>query len=198
MFALRQVFSLTRGSGKPFIAHLVGTASLVVESGCPDNWVIGALLHALHQHRVPFESGLAPEERKVVLADRFGTQVAELVRRYTSFESEGLAAFMGAGAAVDIDVLTLRLAQELKDVCGYALAFHGNTGTDDLGLRGGYPWRRDAKTAEAATVIKPIHRLRLDDLHRSFSHWLDFESTQAALAEMCTGWQNRVSIVITL
>lgn len=28
VFALRQVFSLTRGSGKPFIAHLVGTALL--------------------------------------------------------------------------------------------------------------------------------------------------------------------------
>lgn len=196
MFALRQVFSLTRGSGKTFITHLVGTASLVRESGCPEYWVIGALLHALHQHRVPFESSLAPEERRAVLADRFGTQVAELVRRYTSFESEDLAAFMGAGAAVDIDVLTLRLADKLEDVCGYALALHGNTGTDDLGLRGGYPWRRDTKTAEAATIIKLILRLRLDDLHRSFSHWLDFESTPAALAEMCTGWQNRVSILI--
>jgi (p)ppGpp synthase/HD superfamily hydrolase len=88
---------LARGSGKPFIAHLVGTASLVMESGCPDDWVIGALLHAPYQHRVPFESGLAPEERRTVLADRFGTQVAELVRRYTSFASEGLAAFMGTG-----------------------------------------------------------------------------------------------------
>lgn len=78
----------------------------------------------------------------------------------------------------------------------YALALHGNTGTDDFGLRGGYPWRRDTKTAEAATVIELIHLLRLDDLHPSFSHWLDFESTPAALAEMCTGWQIRASIVI--
>lgn len=132
-----------------------------------------------------------------MLADRFGTEVAELVRRYTSFESVGLAAFMGAGAAVDTDVLTLRLADELEDVCGYALALHGNTGTDDLGLRGGYPWRRDAKTAEAATLYKLIHRLRLDSLHHCFSHWLDFESTPSALAEMGTGWQYGVSIVIT-
>jgi hypothetical protein len=42
-----------------------------MESGCPDYWVIGALLHVLHQHRVPFESDLAPEERRAVLADRF-------------------------------------------------------------------------------------------------------------------------------
>jgi hypothetical protein len=88
------------------------------------------------------------------------------------------------------------LADEIEDVCGYALALHGNTGTDDFGLRGGYPWRRNAKTAEAATLIELIHRLRLDGLHRRFSHWLDFESTPAALAEMCTGWQNRAFIVI--
>ncbi len=131
-----------------------------------------------------------------MLADRFGTQVAELVRRYTSFESEGLAAFMGAGAAVDTDVLTHRLADELEDVCGYALALHGNSGTDDLGLRGGYPWRRDTKTARAATVVRLIHSPRHDGFHRSFSHWLDFEATPAAHAEMCTGWQNKVSIII--
>lgn len=70
--------------------------------------MIGALLLALYQHRVPFESSLALEERRAVLADRFGTQAGELVRRYTSFESEGLAAFMGAGAAVDNDLLTPR------------------------------------------------------------------------------------------
>jgi hypothetical protein len=157
--------------------------------------VIGALLHALLQNRVPFESGLAPEERRVVLADRFGTQAAELVRRYISFESEGLAAFMGSGAVVDIDVPTLRLADELEDVCGYALALHGYTGTDDLGLRGGYPWRRDAKTAEAPTLLELTHRLGLDGMYRGFIHWLDFESTPAALAEMRTGWLSSVSFV---
>jgi len=195
VFALRQVFPLARGSGKPFIAHLVGTASLVMESGCPDDWVIGALLHALYQHRVPFESSLAPGERRVVLADRFGTQVDEIVHRYTSFESEDLVPFMGAGASGDTDVLTLRLADELEDVCGYALALHGNTGSDDFGLRGSYPWRRDAKTAEAPTLLGLTHRLGLDGMHRSFIHWLDFESTPAALAEMRTGWLSSVSFV---
>lgn len=195
VFALRQVFSLARGSGKPFIAHLVGTASLVMESGCPDYWVIGALLHALYQHRVPFERGLAPEERRVVLADRFGTQVDKLVHRYTTFESEELAPFAGAGASAETDVLTLRLADELEDVCGYAFALHGNTGSDDLGLRGGFPWRRDAKTAEAPTLLELTHRLGLDGMHRGFCHWLDFESTPADLAEMRTGWLSSVSIV---
>ncbi|QVL52812.1 MAG: HD domain-containing protein [Cyanobium sp. M30B3] len=196
VFALRQVFSLARGSGKPFIAHLVGTASLVMESGCPDHWVIGALLHAVYQHRVPFEAGLEPEERRVVLADRFGTQVDDLVHRYTSFESADLGAYSGTAALAEADVLTLRLADELEDLCGNALALHGNAGADDIGLRGGYPWRRDAKTTEAPTLLELTRRLSLDGMHRGFSQWLVFESTPAALADMRTGWFSSVSLVI--
>jgi len=195
VFALRQVFTLARGSGKPFIAHLVGTASLVMESGCPDNWVIGALLHAIYQNRIHFEAGLAPEERRSVVSDRFGTQVDELVLRYTSFESADLGAATCTAAPAQADLLTLRLADELEDICGNALALHGNPGADDIGLRGGYPWRRDAKTAEAPTLLDLTHWLGLDGMHRGFSHWLDFESSPAALAEMRTGWHSSVSLV---
>lgn len=194
VFALRQVFSLARGSGKPFIAHLVGTASLVMESGCPDDWVIGALLHALYQRRVPFEGGLAPEERRGVLAARFGARVDDLVHRYTAFESEDLSACVGDGAAGDADVLTLRLADELEDVCGHALALHGNPGADDVGLRGAYPWRRDAKTAETPALLELTGRLGLEGLRRGFRHWLDFSATPEVLADMRTGWLSSVSV----
>jgi hypothetical protein len=197
VFALRQVFPLARGSGKPFIAHLVGTASLVMESGSPDFWVIGALLHALYQNRVPFEHGLEPNERRPVLADRFGIQVDDIVHRYTSFETEDLGAFKGADVAGEADVLTLRLADELEDVCGHALALHGNTGADDVGLRGGYPWRRDVKTAEAATLLELSRRLGLEGMYRGFGHWLNFASTPAAFADMRTGWLSSVSISTT-
>jgi hypothetical protein len=195
IFALRQVFSLARGSGKPFIAHLVGTSSLVMESGCPEDWVIGALLHALYQHRVPFEYGLAPEERRHVLANQFGDAVDELVHRYTSFESEDLRAFTDVSTAVEADVLTLRLADELEDICGHALALHGTTGADEVGLRGSYPWRRDAKTAEAPMLLELTQRLGLEGMNRGFLHWLDFESTPTALGDMRTGWFSSVSIV---
>lgn len=194
LFALRQVFSLARGSGKPFIAHLVGTASLVMESGCTDDWVVAALLHALYQRRVPFEGGLAPEERRGVLANRFGARVDELVHRYTAFESEDLGGFTGKGVTGEADVLTLRLADELEDVCGHALVLHGNPGADDTGLRGAYPWRRDAKAAEAPTLLALTSRLGLEGMHRGFRHWLDFTSTPAALADMRTGWLSSVSL----
>lgn len=38
-----------RGNGKPFIAHLVGTASLLVSRRAPLNQVLAALLHAAYQ-----------------------------------------------------------------------------------------------------------------------------------------------------
>lgn len=194
LFALRQVFPLARGSGKPFIAHLVGTASLVMESGCPFEWTIAALLHALYQRRVPFDGGLAPEARRRVLADRFGARVDDLVERYTAFESEHLGRLTGDDVAGAADVLTLRLADELEDVCDHALALHGNPGADDVGLRGGFPWRRDAKTAEAPALLTLTHTLKLEGMHRGFRHWLDFASTPEALTEMRTGWVSSVSV----
>lgn len=195
LFALRQVFSLARGSGKPFIAHLVGTSSLVMESGCPVNWVIGALLHALYQHRVPFEGGLAPEERRFLVSNRFGPHVDDLVHRYTVFESQDLTALSDADIAGVADVLTLRLADELEDISGNALALHGNTEADNLGSRGGYKWRREMKIAEAPTLFKLSNTLRHDGMHRGFSHWLNFSSTPASLTDMSTGWLSSVSLV---
>ncbi|MFM9059943.1 MAG: DUF6817 domain-containing protein [Planctomycetaceae bacterium] len=194
LFALRQVYSLARGSGKPFIAHLVGTASLVMESGCPDHWTTAALLHAVYQRRVPFEGGLAPEDRRRVLADRFGARVDDLVHRYTAFESEDLGAFTGDPATGEADVVTLRLADELEDISGHALALHGNPGADDVGLRGAYPWRRDAKAAEAPTLLALTRRLGLEGMHRGFRHWLDFASSPEALADMRTGWLSSVTV----
>lgn len=194
LFALRQVFPLARGSGKPFIAHLVGTASLVMESGCPDHWVIAALLHALYQRRVPFQDGLVPEDRRALLAERFGPRVDDLVDRYTAFETADLRGVAAGSVAGDDDVLTLRLADELEDICGHALALHGNAGADDVGVRGGYPWRRDAKIAEAPTLLALTQRLGLQGMHRAFRHWLDFASAPGSLADMRTGWLSSVTL----
>lgn len=191
MFALRSVYPLARGSGKPFIAHLVGTASLLMASDCPDTWVIGGLLHALYQRRVPFERGLDPDDRRVVVADRFGPTVDDLVFRYTAFESADLRA---AGTADSRDVLTLRLADELEDLCGNALALHGDADSDAIGVRGGYAWRRDTKTADAPALLDLARTLDLQGIARGFNHWLDFAETPTELADMRTGWFSSVDL----
>jgi hypothetical protein len=189
--ALRQVFRLARGSGKPFIAHLVGTASLVLESGAPDDWVIGALLHALYQRRVPFEGGLSPEQRRVVIADRFGRVVDDVVVRYTAFESEDLSRPATEFPASDADVLTLRLADELEDLGGFALDLHGS---DNPAVRGSSAWRRDAKSREAPALLNLARFLGLDGIERGLVHWLDASAVPQGLRDMRTGWLSSVDL----
>lgn len=189
--ALRQVFSLARGSGKPFIAHLVGTASLVLESGRPDDWVLGALLHAVYQRRVPFQGGLSPEQRRRVIAEKFGSVVDDLVNRYTAFESEDLSRPVTDFSDSDADVLTLRLADELEDVTGYALALHGS---DDPTVRGSAAWRSAAKGREAPALLGLARHLGLDGIERGLSLWLDASTVPEGLRDMRTGWLSSVDL----
>lgn len=194
-FALRQVYPLARGSGKPFIAHLVGTASLVLESGCPPNWVVGALLHAIYQRRVPFEGGLAPSDRRAAVSRRFNPEVDDIVFRYTAIESEDLQYLQSDSTLADIDVVTLRLADELEDLSGHALALHGTTDGDDAAVRGSYPQRRDIKISQAPALLALAESLGADGLRRGLQHWLDFSTVPSGLADMRTGWFSSVDLV---
>ena len=193
LLALRSVYPLARGSGKPFIAHLVGTASLVLASECPDNWVTGGLLHAVYQRRVPFEGGLALDDRRRVVTDHFGPSVDDLVFRYNDFEAVDLR-HCSAEIADDRDVLTLRLADELEDLSGDALALHGDAASDEKGVRGSYAWRRKAKAADGPALLELTRTLGLDGIARGFDHWLDFTSTPNELGDMRTGWFSSVNL----
>lgn len=194
LFALRQVFPLARGSGKPFIAHLVGTASLVLESGCPEDWVIGALLHALYQQRIPFHGGALSEDRRRLVVARFGAAVDDLVHGYTAAESWNLRHCSDEFVAAERDVLTLRLADELEDLSGHALALHGTPFADDSAVGGGYVARRNAKMDEAPALIGLAQRLELVGIGRGLGHWLDFSTCPEGLTAMRTGWLSSVNL----
>ena len=192
--ALRQVFPLARGSGKPFICHLVGTASLVLESGCPADWVTAALLHAVYQRRIPFGDKREPGDRRAVIANLFGAGVDDIIQRYTEFENVEFSAISADTLSSDADVVTLRLADELEDICGYALALHGRDSLEEPGIRGSAAWRRANKTAEAEEMISIAGLLGLDGLARGLTHWLDFSSFPAALQDFRTGWYSSVDL----
>lgn len=193
-FALQQVFPLARGSGKPFIAHLVGTASLVLASGCSDDWVIAALLHALYQRRVPFRGGLAPPDRRHLIAARFGRGVDDLIHRYTEFESRTISEVTGDFTHDNADVVTLRLADELEDLCGNALALHGAALTEQPTVSGSYAWRREAKLREGNALLAAAGALGLAGIERGLSRWLDFSSAPIGMADMRTGWLSSVDL----
>jgi len=193
-FALRQVFPLARGSGKPFIAHLVGTASLVLASGCPEDWVTAALLHAVYQRRVPFSGGLEPERRRPVIAELFGTGVDDLIDRYTEFESQDLYRIPTDVVKANRDLVTLRLADELEDLCGHALALHGYPDSEEVSVRGSSAWRRKSKTHEVDGLLDKAQVLGLKDIARGISHWMDFASIPEDLNDFRTGWFSSVDL----
>lgn len=193
-YALRQVHPLARGSGKPFIAHLVGTASLVLASDAPPDWVLGALLHALYQRRVPFEAGLPPDARRPLLVARFGATVDDLIQRYTTEEDDIASRWLTECPDTDRDVLTLRLADELEDLGGFALALHGSAASDEVSERGGYLWRQQAMLRRAPGLFAAAGRLGLEGMARGFRHWLDFSAYPAGLKAARTGWVSSVSL----
>lgn len=62
-----------KGTGVPYVAHLLGVASLVLEAGGDEDLAIAGLLHdAAEDH--------GGEERLADIAARFGTRVADIVR----------------------------------------------------------------------------------------------------------------------
>ena len=195
--AIQQVFPLARGSGKPFIAHLVGTASLVLQSGSSDDWVVAALLHAIYQRRVPYRGGLAPPSRRAIIIESFGHGVDDLIHRYTAFESQDLAVMSADDVRRNADVVTLRLADELEDLCGNALALHGDVSADEPAVRGSFAWRRAAKAREADSLMRTAQILDLTEIARGISFWMDFSSIPDEMMDFRTGWLSSVDVAQT-
>ena len=111
-----------RGSGKPFLAHAIGTASIVAALSAPTHMVNAALLHAAYTHG-RFGSrnrGTSPLNRQRV-RDAVGKQSEELVLRYTNLGWRGTAVIprivqdFANFSQFDRDVLRMRLANELEE-----------------------------------------------------------------------------------
>lgn len=69
---------IRKGTGVPYVSHLLSTAALVLEAGGTETEAVAALLHDT------LEDGKATYEE---LADRFGGEVADIVRECS--DSEG-------------------------------------------------------------------------------------------------------------
>ncbi len=110
-----------RGSGRPFLAHLVGTASILVKHGAAPDVVIAGLLHAAYQSG-DFGFGIrgmtaAKRQNLSRLVDK---AVEMLVARYTvlAWTPDRISEYAKRGMALtpqEHDVLFMRLANELED-----------------------------------------------------------------------------------
>lgn len=110
-----------RASGKPFLAHLVGTASILVAREVPTTMAVAGLLHASYTHgRFPSPLSNLRLVKYRKLRKSLGSEVDALVSAYTRFRlshvlPEGTRHRPGDTGSVQRDVLTIRLANDLED-----------------------------------------------------------------------------------
>ena len=118
-----------RGSGKPFLAHAVGTAGILALLQVPGPVVAAGLLHAAYTHGDfgDGRTGLSDAKRAHVRR-AVGDEVEALVAAYTTLawgESavRALSGRVGALSAGDRAVLLMRLANELEDHIDLGVTF---------------------------------------------------------------------------
>jgi (p)ppGpp synthase/HD superfamily hydrolase len=121
-----------RGSGKPLLAHLVGTASILASIDQPVTIVTAGLLHAAYalgdfgDGRLGMTEGKRQRVRAAV-----GHEIEDLVARYTAFDWNrntipGILQRVTALSSLERDVLVIRLANELEDHLDYGVLYCGN------------------------------------------------------------------------
>ena len=151
-----------RANGKTFIAHLVGTASILVHLEQRAQVVAAGLLHAAYSHG-RFESGqdgLESHARATVRAT-VGAEVEALVQRYSIFAwgpeaTCQLQRTFETLSALDREVLMIRLANELEDRLDRGLCYFASDDRDQLdgadvalAERAGHP--------ELASALRQVH-----------------------------------------
>jgi (p)ppGpp synthase/HD superfamily hydrolase len=129
----RELFAgLVRGSGKPFMCHLVGTASILASLNAPIQVVTAGLLHASYiygRFATNEEDRIASTKKEVSLT--VGQQTEELIARYTKMKwnkytipqiGDRLKHFTD----LEKQVLLIRLANELEDHLDRGVLYCGN------------------------------------------------------------------------
>ena len=120
-----------RGSGKPFVAHLVGTASILASLRVPTPVVVAGLLHAVYDQGdfgYSFRGRHADKRREV--ARVVGSEAEEYVQQYFQLRwtDAAIAAFHARSEFSPSErfVILIRLANELEDYLDTGLLFCAN------------------------------------------------------------------------
>lgn len=109
-----------RANGKPFLAHLVGTASIVATHGAPIPVVAAGLLHAVYLQG-EFGDGQAgiTTARRRKLCHAVGDEVEKLIAQYTAFTCNQAIITMhdhlDALSREQQSIILIRLANDLED-----------------------------------------------------------------------------------
>lgn len=125
--AARAYVAKFRATGKPLIAHVVGTASLVHRAGCGPVTVAAAILHA-----APPDGDFGRRHWKRVVVDEVSAEVADVVEAYDALkwnysikQIEDLLSTIDGLAFLEREALILRLANEVEDYLDDAISHYG-------------------------------------------------------------------------
>ncbi len=121
-----------RSSGKTFLAHLVGTASILVDLKAPVEVVIGGLLHAAYASG-EFGTGIkgiSPAKRSQVKSI-VGQKVEEYIYRYTLWPEHdpittSAVDYVDGLTPLEKDVLLIRLANHLEEYLDLGMLYSGH------------------------------------------------------------------------
>ncbi len=121
-----------RLSGKTFIAHLVGTASILTALHVPIKMVAAGLMHAVYAYG-DFgygEKGITNSKRQYIRRI-VGEEIEEYVARYTACKWDDqtihiISDRFDALDAIDRDILLIRLANELEEHLDFGILYCGN------------------------------------------------------------------------
>lgn len=128
-----RIFSASfRGSGKPLLAHLVGTASILASIDQAPRVVAAGLLHAAYALG-DFGDGRfgMTGMKRDRLREAVGPGVEDLVARYTAFDWNkntipAIRERVESLTSIERDVLVIRLANELEDHLDFGVLYCGN------------------------------------------------------------------------
>lgn len=130
--AMRLFTGRFRASGKTFIAHLVGTASILGSLRVTSNLVAAGLIHAVYQTGDFGDGvqGISNAKREQVRA-LVGEEVEEYASRYDALHWSdklipGYASGIESLIGIDRDVLLMRLANELEEYLDLGMLYFGD------------------------------------------------------------------------
>ena len=110
-----------RASGKPFLAHLVGTASILVNLGRPLDEITTGLLHAAYEAGdFGANSGSKREEVRAVI----GELAESYLQTYSSLPWDP-ERYPSSDSPLEHAALVVRVANELEDLLDGAMAWVG-------------------------------------------------------------------------
>ena len=121
--------ALFRPEGKPFVNHLIGTASILAQHGAPFSMVIAGLLHASYSYGEfgSLRLGVTPGKRHRVRAV-IGEEAEAIVHSYTKFSWNArvigsLPKQLSSLSRDERNIIFIRLANELEEGVDVSLLY---------------------------------------------------------------------------